>query len=156
MNSWAERLIDQETADKVGKCWGLGSGTTKDPGPWEGELRNMWKPTAQEVRKPAFLCLHSFCLHLSMLAVELPWNESQQRIHNADRGFLPFQRISGFTAGISTNPGTSRSSSPCSSKHARRGWTWRCTRPRPSTISSDSGRRAESVGSDGCCCCMLA
>jgi putative flavoprotein involved in K+ transport len=32
----------------VGKCWGLGSDTTKDPGPWEGELRNMWKPTAQE------------------------------------------------------------------------------------------------------------
>ena len=28
--------------------WGLGSGTSKDPGPWEGELRNMWKPTAQE------------------------------------------------------------------------------------------------------------
>lgn len=22
-----------------GKCWGLGSGTTKDPGPWHGELR---------------------------------------------------------------------------------------------------------------------
>jgi putative flavoprotein involved in K+ transport len=35
-------------ADRVGKVWGLGSGTTKDPGPWEGELRNMWKPTAQE------------------------------------------------------------------------------------------------------------
>ena len=35
-------------ADKVGKCWGLGSGTTKDPGPWEGEQRNMWKPTQQE------------------------------------------------------------------------------------------------------------
>jgi putative flavoprotein involved in K+ transport len=35
-------------ADKVGKVWGLGSGTIKDPGPWEGELRNMWKPTAQE------------------------------------------------------------------------------------------------------------
>ena len=47
MNSWAERLISKEVADKVGKCWGLGSGTTKDPGPWEGELRNMWKPTAQ-------------------------------------------------------------------------------------------------------------
>jgi putative flavoprotein involved in K+ transport len=28
--------------------WGLGSGTTQDPGPWEGELRNMWKPTQQE------------------------------------------------------------------------------------------------------------
>ena len=48
MNGWAAKLISQEVADKVGKCWGLGSGTTKDPGPWEGELRNMWKPTRQE------------------------------------------------------------------------------------------------------------
>ncbi|MFQ6155788.1 NAD(P)/FAD-dependent oxidoreductase [Micrococcus luteus] len=48
MNGWAARLISQDVADKVGKCWGLGSGTTKDPGPWQGELRNMWKPTQQE------------------------------------------------------------------------------------------------------------
>jgi putative flavoprotein involved in K+ transport len=48
MNQWAAKLISQDVADKVGKVWGLGSGTTKDPGPWEGELRNMWKPTAQE------------------------------------------------------------------------------------------------------------
>jgi putative flavoprotein involved in K+ transport len=47
MNGWAAQLISKEVADKVGKCWGLGSGTTKDPGPWEGELRNMWKPTHQ-------------------------------------------------------------------------------------------------------------
>jgi putative flavoprotein involved in K+ transport len=47
MNGWAAQLISQEVADRVGKCWGLGSGTTKDPGPWEGELRNMWKPTKQ-------------------------------------------------------------------------------------------------------------
>ncbi len=48
MNGWAAKLISQEVADKVGKCWGLGSDTTKDPGPWEGEPRNMWKPTNQE------------------------------------------------------------------------------------------------------------
>ena len=48
MNGWAAELIGQEVADRVGKCWGLGSGTTNDPGPWEGELRNMWKPTRQE------------------------------------------------------------------------------------------------------------
>lgn len=48
MNGWAADLIGQDVADKVGKCWGYGSGTTKDPGPWEGELRNMWKPTQQE------------------------------------------------------------------------------------------------------------
>ena len=47
MNQWAAKLISQKVADKVGKCWGLGSGTRKDPGPWEGELRNMWKPTNQ-------------------------------------------------------------------------------------------------------------
>jgi putative flavoprotein involved in K+ transport len=60
MNGWAARLISQEVADKVGKCWGLGSGTTKDPGPWEGELRNMWKPT----RQPA-LWFHGGNLHQS-------------------------------------------------------------------------------------------
>eukprot|EP00003_Mantamonas_plastica_P033839 TRINITY_DN9952_c0_g1_i5.p2 TRINITY_DN9952_c0_g1~~TRINITY_DN9952_c0_g1_i5.p2 ORF type:complete len:599 (+),score=93.45 TRINITY_DN9952_c0_g1_i5:2814-4610(+) len=48
MNGWAARIISQEVADKVGKCWGMGSNTTKDPGPWEGELRNMWKPTQQD------------------------------------------------------------------------------------------------------------
>jgi len=48
MNGWAAQLISQEVADRVGKCWGLGSATRKDPGPWEGELRNMWKPTQQE------------------------------------------------------------------------------------------------------------
>ncbi|KPG96047.1 FAD-dependent oxidoreductase [Pseudomonas sp. RIT-PI-q] len=48
MNGWAAKLISQEVADKVGRCWGLGSGTTNDPGPYEGELRNMWKPTQQE------------------------------------------------------------------------------------------------------------
>lgn len=47
MNGWAERLISREVAERVGKCWGLGSDTANDPGPWEGELRNMWKPTHQ-------------------------------------------------------------------------------------------------------------
>ena len=47
MNGWAAQLISQDVADKVGKVWGMGSDTTKDPGPWEGELRNMWKPTQQ-------------------------------------------------------------------------------------------------------------
>jgi putative flavoprotein involved in K+ transport len=45
MNGWAAELISQEVADQVGKVWGLGSDTAKDPGPWEGEQRNMWKPT---------------------------------------------------------------------------------------------------------------
>lgn len=60
MNGWAARIISQEVGDKVGKCWGLGSGTAKDPGPWEGELRNMWKPTQQEA-----LWFHGGNLHQS-------------------------------------------------------------------------------------------
>ncbi|WP_250034785.1 flavin-containing monooxygenase [Paractinoplanes maris] len=48
MNGWVADLVDAATAEKVGKVWGLGSGTPKDPGPWEGEQRNMWKPTQQE------------------------------------------------------------------------------------------------------------
>jgi putative flavoprotein involved in K+ transport len=48
MNGFVADLISPEVADRVGKVWGLGSGTAKDPGPWEGEERNMWKPTQQE------------------------------------------------------------------------------------------------------------
>jgi putative flavoprotein involved in K+ transport len=60
MNGWVADLIDQATADKVGKVWGLGSDTSKDPGPWEGEQRNMWKPTQQEA-----LWFHGGNLHQS-------------------------------------------------------------------------------------------
>ena len=60
MNGWAADLINQDVADKVGKCWGLGSDTPKDPGPWEGEQRNMWKPTQQEA-----LWFHGGNLHQS-------------------------------------------------------------------------------------------
>ena len=60
MNGWAADLISQEVADKVGKVWGLGSDTKKDPGPWEGEERNMWKPTQQQA-----LWLHGGNLHQS-------------------------------------------------------------------------------------------
>ena len=60
MNGWVADLIDKETADKVGKVWGLGSDTPKDPGPWEGEQRNMWKPTQQEA-----LWFHGGNLHQS-------------------------------------------------------------------------------------------
>ena len=45
MNQWLVDLVSQEVADRVGKVWGYGSDTARDPGPWEGELRNMWKPT---------------------------------------------------------------------------------------------------------------
>ncbi len=60
MNGWAADLISQEVADRVGKVWGLGSDTPKDPGPWEGEQRNMWKPTQQQA-----LWFHGGNLHQS-------------------------------------------------------------------------------------------
>ena len=60
MNGFVADLISREMADKVGKVWGLGSNTTKDPGPWEGEQRNMWKPTQQEA-----LWFHGGNLHQS-------------------------------------------------------------------------------------------
>jgi putative flavoprotein involved in K+ transport len=60
MNGHAADLISQEVADRVGKVWGLGSDTAKDPGPWEGEQRNMWKPTQQEA-----LWFHGGNLHQS-------------------------------------------------------------------------------------------
>ena len=48
MTDWVAALIDRETAEKVGRCWGYGSGTKGDPSPWIGELRNMWVKTAQQ------------------------------------------------------------------------------------------------------------
>jgi putative flavoprotein involved in K+ transport len=60
MNGWVADLIDAETADRLGKCWGLGSDTPKDPGPWEGEQRNMWKPT-----QVPHLWMHGGNLHQS-------------------------------------------------------------------------------------------
>jgi len=60
MNGWVADLIDRETADRLGKVWGLGSETTKDPGPWEGEQRNMWKPT-----QVPHLWMHGGNLHQS-------------------------------------------------------------------------------------------
>jgi putative flavoprotein involved in K+ transport len=59
-NGWAADLISPAVADQLGKVWGLGSDTPKDPGPWEGEQRNMWKPTQVEA-----LWLHGGNLHQS-------------------------------------------------------------------------------------------
>ena len=47
MCQWAAKLVSPEVAERVGPVWGLGSATKNDPGPWVGELRNMWKPTRQ-------------------------------------------------------------------------------------------------------------
>ncbi len=48
MHEVVAEIVSRETADRIGPAWGLGSGVRGDPGPWEGEPRNLWKPTAQE------------------------------------------------------------------------------------------------------------
>jgi len=60
MHETVAKLVSRAVADAVGPCWGMGSGVYRDPGPWQGELRNMWKPTAQ----PG-LWFHGGNLHLS-------------------------------------------------------------------------------------------
>ena len=53
-------LISPEVGRAIGPCWGIGSGTKGDPGPWQGELRNMYKPLAHQA-----LWFHGGNLHLS-------------------------------------------------------------------------------------------
>ena len=60
MNEWLAKIISREMAEVIGPNWGYGSGTKGDPGPWEGELRNMWKPLKHEA-----LWFHGGNLHLS-------------------------------------------------------------------------------------------
>ena len=47
MHHFVAELVSPAVAARVGPVWGYGSGGAHDPGPWEGELRNMWRPTAQ-------------------------------------------------------------------------------------------------------------
>jgi putative flavoprotein involved in K+ transport len=47
MHELIAKLISPEVAQTVGRVFGYGSGFDGDPGPWEGELRNVWKPTRQ-------------------------------------------------------------------------------------------------------------
>jgi putative flavoprotein involved in K+ transport len=42
------QIVSRDVGERIGRCWGLGSGTRNDPGPWQGEPRNMYKPVAQE------------------------------------------------------------------------------------------------------------
>ena len=46
MHYFVRDVISEQVAEAVGRVWGYGSGAAKDPGPFLGELRNMWKPTA--------------------------------------------------------------------------------------------------------------
>lgn len=47
MDYYVQKICGNDISEQVGRTWGLGLGynVNKDPGPWEGELRNMWKPT---------------------------------------------------------------------------------------------------------------
>jgi putative flavoprotein involved in K+ transport len=92
MNGWAAKIISQEVADKVGKCWGMGSDTNKDPGPWEGELRNMWKPTHQEA-----LWFHGGNLHQSRHYSQYLSLQIKARMENIDTpvyGMEPVHHLS--------------------------------------------------------------
>lgn len=48
MEAWVSRVLSPEVARKIGAVGGFGSGMPKDPGPWEGDFRNLFKPTQQE------------------------------------------------------------------------------------------------------------
>lgn len=48
MEGWIAELASDAVARKVGLVGGFGSGGPRDPAPWMGELRNMYKPTHQE------------------------------------------------------------------------------------------------------------
>lgn len=48
MHRFVADIVSEEVAEATGRVWGMGAGVPKDPAPWEGELRNMWKPTAVE------------------------------------------------------------------------------------------------------------
>jgi len=48
MTDWVAAMMGEDIAARVGPCWGYGSDTKGDPGPWVGELRNMWVQTAQD------------------------------------------------------------------------------------------------------------
>ena len=60
MNEWVAQIVSRQAADLIGPNWGFGSGMKGDPGPWEGELRNMWKPLKHEN-----MWFHGGNLHLS-------------------------------------------------------------------------------------------
>ena len=44
----AWQVLPDAVRDSVGVLYGYGSGVRGDPGPWDGELRNLWKPTRQQ------------------------------------------------------------------------------------------------------------
>ncbi|CAE8647118.1 unnamed protein product, partial [Polarella glacialis] len=117
MTDWLTKLISPETAKAVGPIWGLGSGLRGDPGPYDGELRNMWKPTAQpglwfhggNIKLSRFFSLH-LALQLKARYEKLPVKEvpggwishrgAEGRLfwHHADLGPAPWETPGLFPA----------------------------------------------------------
>ena len=70
MEEWVARLIDRPTADRVGRCWGYGSGHRGDPGPWEGEIRTCGsRPRSPacgswEAIWPRCVCIRIICIRI--------------------------------------------------------------------------------------------
>ena len=61
MNGWVGAAhLARRSPTRSASAGASAPDTTKDPGPWEGELRNMWKPTQQEA-----LWFHGGNLHQS-------------------------------------------------------------------------------------------
>lgn len=88
MNGWVADLMGQDKADQLGKCWGLGSDTTKDPGPWEGEQRNMWKPT-----QVPNLWMHGGNLHQSRHYSQFLSLQIAARMHGIDTPVYGLQEV---------------------------------------------------------------
>jgi putative flavoprotein involved in K+ transport len=88
MNGRLVDLMSQEMADRIGKVWGVGSDTTKDPGPWEGEQRNMWKPTQQEA-----LWFHGGNLHQSRYYSQFLALQLKARAEGIDTPVYALQQV---------------------------------------------------------------
>ena len=88
MNRFLADLISPEVADKLGKVWGMGSDTPKDPGPWEGELRNMWKPT-----QVPNLWMHGGNLHQSRHYSQFLSMQIAARMHGIDTPVYGLQEV---------------------------------------------------------------
>lgn len=87
------RLLGAEAAARLGPCWGYGSGTPGDPGPWEGEMRNLWKPVAL----PG-LWLHGGNLHLSRFFSRLVALQIKARMEGIPTPVWPAPRDRGAAA----------------------------------------------------------
>jgi putative flavoprotein involved in K+ transport len=94
MHETVASLVSRELADAVGSCWGLGSGVRGDPGPWHGELRNMWKPTAHEALwfQGGNLALQRFYSRYLALQLKARMEGMETPVHRPPLYHRPLQR----------------------------------------------------------------